>query len=150
MTVFETTGRAVLRTPLLRAREAALAHDPQPALGDPRITRALAIGCPDLLDTLRRSTTRDRDRQRARASLARYLVRMSTRPTPYGAFAAASVVEWGEDTSVALDDAGTIRTRPDMGWLLGLVHDVENDPDGRHRVTLEKRLGTRPALRLIE
>ena len=26
----------------------------------------------------------------------------------------------------------------------------ERDPDGRHRVTLEKRLGSRPALRLIE
>ena len=26
----------------------------------------------------------------------------------------------------------------------------ERDPDGRHRVTLEKRLDTRPALRLIE
>lgn len=25
----------------------------------------------------------------------------------------------------------------------------ERDPDGRHRVTLEKRLGTRPALRLV-
>ena len=26
----------------------------------------------------------------------------------------------------------------------------EQDPDGRHRVTLQKRLGSRPALRLIE
>ena len=26
----------------------------------------------------------------------------------------------------------------------------EHDPDGRHRVTLEKRLESRPALRLIE
>ncbi len=44
------------------------------------------------------------------------------------------------------DEGGT-------GLLLmkALVDELafERDPDGRHRVTLEKRLGARPALRLV-
>ncbi len=47
--------------------------------------------------------------------------------------------------ATAEDGAGLVLMR-------ALVDELafEHDPDGRHRVTLQKRLGSRPALRLID
>jgi lantibiotic biosynthesis protein len=139
--LYECLPWAVLRTPVLPAAWAERAHDSNGALIDPVIVRALAAGCPDLLDTLARPTTRGRDLARARTSLARYLVRMSTRPTPFGAFAAVSLVSWASnpDATAATVSADTgyerLRTRPDMGWLLGLLRDLESDPVARAAAT---------------
>lgn len=141
--LYECLPWAVLRTPLLAAEWSARAHEVDAALADPVIVRALAVGCPDLLDTLTRPTTRGRDLARARTSLARYLVRMSTRPTPFGAFAAVSLMSWTAEAPVDGEAATTtarvssdgeherLRTRPDMGWLLGLLRDLESDPAAR-------------------
>ncbi len=63
---------------------------------------------------------------------------------------------WDEGSGFDLPD----RTAPvdphDQAWtglqlMEALVDELafERDPDGRHRVTLEKRLGARPALRLV-
>jgi thiopeptide-type bacteriocin biosynthesis protein len=125
----------MVRTPLLPVSQLQLAYEPRRALENPDIIRALAIGCPDLLATLRRPSTRGRDRVRAENSLARYLIRMSTRPTPYGAFAGVSLAFWGTETTLALAPGQKLRTRPDMGWGLGLLRDAESDPEVRARVT---------------
>ncbi len=125
--IFRPAPWLVVRTPLLPAAKAALARHPSAALADPDILRALAIGCPDLLDSLLRPGTRGRDLARAHASLARYLIRMSTRPTPYGTFAAVSIGRWGATTTATLGRA-RIRTRPDMGWMLGLLRTLDADP----------------------
>jgi class I lanthipeptide synthase len=130
-TLYQPAPWAVLRTPLLPAGRARQAREPENALQDPVVVRALAIGCPDLLATLHRPTTKGRDLERARTSLARYLLRMTTRPTPYGAFAAVSLVGWGDASTVELGADERIRTRPDMGWLLGLLRTVDADPAAR-------------------
>ena len=121
----------VVRTPALPALQVNLARTPRLALDDPYVVRALGIGCPDLLDTLRRPTTRNGDRKRAERSLARYLIRMSTRPTPFGTFAGVSMAGWAARTSLALDQEQAPTTRPDMAWVLGLLRELEADPDIR-------------------
>lgn len=121
----------VVRTPLLPVSQIHLAREPRRALENPDVVRALAVGCPDLLATLRRPSTKGRDRVRAENSLARYLIRMTTRPTPYGAFAGVSLACWGARTTLALAPGQKLRTRPDMGWGLGLLRAAESDPDVR-------------------
>src|SRR5215210_8351326 len=55
----------VVRTPALPAEQIDLARHPRAALDDPSVVRALAIGAPDLLQTLQRPATNDGDRRRA-------------------------------------------------------------------------------------
>jgi thiopeptide-type bacteriocin biosynthesis protein len=109
-----------------------------PAAGDlvddPRVRAALAIGNPAVMEALSRSG-RVAEGSRLARTLQRYLVRMSTRPTPYGLFAGTALVAWADTTDVELGTARPrTRTRPDMGWLLGLVFDVESDPAVRRHL----------------
>lgn len=129
-TVYEPAPWLIVRSPLLPAQGpgSVSATPPRDGLTDPRVRRALAIGSRDLLDALQRPEASARDRARAESKLARYLIRMSTRPTPYGAFAAVSLAEWGDRTTLTvLNDRDRIRTRPDMGWLAGLCLALDAD-----------------------
>jgi thiopeptide-type bacteriocin biosynthesis protein len=98
------------------------------ALSDPRVRSSLAIGSPSLLDALERSSQDDKKAPRLRHKLRRFLVRMSTRPTPYGMFAGAMAATWGEMTTVGLDKPARTRTRVDMDWLLRFVLTQESNP----------------------
>src|SRR5918998_671589 len=53
----------------------------------PLVRRALAVASPSLLAALDRPSPNGDAADRARDSLLRYLVRMATRPTPFGLFA---------------------------------------------------------------
>lgn len=63
-------------------------------------------------------------------SFSKYLIRMSTRPTPFGLL---SGVTYGliqdEPSNIILNSYKqyTKRARPDMAWLLAIVHRLEND-----------------------
>ena len=72
-----------------------------------------------------------------RGKLLRYLIRMSTRPTPYGMFAGVALSEFGEETDLRLaDKPPRVRARPDMAWLLGLVSTLQSLPEVRAQLTL--------------
>ena len=127
----------VVRAPLLPVETTPNASQPladtSAVLQDPRITRALAVGGGDALRAMRHASQPGRAARRARASLLRYLIRMSTRPTPYGLFAGVAVGRWGEECDLSLSgDPPRLRSRPDMAWLLGLVAELENRPEIRH------------------
>jgi thiopeptide-type bacteriocin biosynthesis protein len=133
-TLYEPAPWLIVRSPLLPSLGPGSISTTRPrdGLADPRVRRALAIGSPDLLDALQRPEASARDQARAKSKLARYLIRMSTRPTPYGAFAAVSLAEWGERTTLTLlNDRDRIRTRPDMGWLVGLCLALDTDAVAR-------------------
>ena len=94
---------------------------------DPRIAAAVAVGSPSLFDALERSGLRGEDGGRCSAKLLRYLIRMSTRPTPYGVFAGVGIAGWGHETNLSIAPARPrTRTRPDMAWLLRLVFQLES------------------------
>ncbi len=64
------------------------------------------------------------------ASLIRYLIRMSTRPTPFGLFAGCSICELGDESDIILNDLNTYKkhTRLDMFYLCNLAQDLaKND-----------------------
>src|SRR6266852_9809966 len=71
-------------------------------------------------------------RIRIRAKLLRFLIRMSTRPTPFGLFAGVALGHWGAITDLALSaEPPRTATRPDMAWLLPFVQKLESRLDIR-------------------
>ncbi|WP_327742796.1 lantibiotic dehydratase [Streptomyces europaeiscabiei] len=106
-------------------------------LCDPRVRSALAVGSLDLFEALERAEADLADPAAIRGKLLRYLIRMSTRPTPFGLFAGVALARWGPHTDLALA-ASTPKTltRPDMEWLLHLVFTLEGHPEIRRRVNL--------------
>ncbi|MFD2082927.1 lantibiotic dehydratase [Actinopolymorpha cephalotaxi] len=106
------------------------------SVADPLVRRALDVASPDLLRALE-SGAGGRSTPAARSALLRYLIRMSTRPTPYGLFAGVGVGGWGDQTTLALGPtARPTRTRPDMGWLTRWMLALESDPEVRRRLRL--------------
>ncbi|GAA2778678.1 lantibiotic dehydratase [Crossiella cryophila] len=107
----------------------------------PGVRRALSVASTDLLDALDRlgPDGSGKKSRRAHSRLLRYLTRMSTRPTPFGAFSGIALGEFGEHTTLRLGAPAVhqARVRADMGWLLALIKDLEQDP------------GLRPHLRLV-
>jgi len=92
---------------------------------DPRIRWALAVGSNVLLDDLERSQHSSKDVDHLKGKLLRFLIRMSTRPTPYGLFAGVALGQWGQETDLALSAGWPhTRTRPDMAWLLTIVQTL--------------------------
>src|SRR4051794_11703765 len=76
-----------------------------PLLRDPQVRRALGVGSASLLDALgreERGQLSKRDAARLQSKLLRYLIRMSTRPTPYGLFAGVALGTWGLQTNLTL------------------------------------------------
>lgn len=148
---FEPVSTTVLvRTPLLpaafarRCFEATLhscsddgseAHLPDglPVEADPAIYEALAVASPDLVGALSRpgDAQQSTRRQRAAGSLARYLVRMATRPTPFGLCAGVALGSISARTDLALASRRRYRkrARPDMGWLLQMVESLESQSE---------------------
>jgi lantibiotic biosynthesis protein len=104
---------------------------------EPPVRAALAAGAGHLYSALERTGASAPDAPRLQRKLLRYLIRMTTRPTPYGLFAGVGMVEWGPSTDIALAP-GPLRTRarPDMGWLMDLVADLERDPAVRRQLGL--------------
>jgi lantibiotic biosynthesis protein len=114
--------------------------------GDPRIAAAVAVGSASLFDALERSGLNGEDGKRCCAKLLRYLIRMSTRPTPFGLFAGVGIARWGDQTNLRIASARPrTRTRPDMGWLLRFVFQLESRRD--IRIQLRYRANPRAVAR---
>src|SRR5262249_13688894 len=89
------------------------------------------------LSELDRTAPAGRKAQRAQGKYLRYLIRMSTRPTPFGLYAGVALGQWGETTDLALSAAaGYTRMRPDMQWLLRIVMALEARPEVRRHLRL--------------
>ena len=104
---------------------------------DDRVRRALAVGSLTLLDALTRSEGDSSRARKTNSKLLRYLIRMATRPTPFGLFAGVALGEWGERTDLQLGSGSfRQRTRPDMAWLMQLVVQLEAIPEVRRQLRL--------------
>jgi len=98
----------------------------------PEVRQALAMASPSLLKGLQRfqrGETKPMHQKRLSAGLLRYLIRMSTRPTPFGLFAGVGLGHFAERTDLCLGETAIegFRTRPDMHWLLKLLRRMEED-----------------------
>jgi thiopeptide-type bacteriocin biosynthesis protein len=132
----------VLRAPLLPLASyhgAAVAEPGDEHLmpADPLVRAAIMVGSDHLAAALQRTPRSAPAASRLHAKLLRYVIRMSTRPTPYGLFAGVGLVRWGPTSDVALaPEPLRTRARPDMEWLFALVMELEHNPRLRKELLL--------------
>lgn len=67
-------------------------------------------------------------------ALARYLVRMRGRATPFGAFAGVTALRFGQEISVRWTDHHQARTRADAVWLADVIARLESCAALRRRL----------------
>ncbi|WP_431994431.1 lantibiotic dehydratase [Streptomyces griseoflavus] len=132
--LYEPLGWAVVRAPLLPAdaRDATLTprSDSSMLPPDPLLALAIRVASPDLTAALERTGPQDSRGPRLARKLRRYLIRMTTRPTPFGLFAGVGLVSWATATDLAIVPAAShTHTRADMGWLHELTERLSHDPD---------------------
>ena len=104
--------------------EAALSER-WPVLRDPEVSRAIAVASPSLFAQLARGAATRSAARRGRAATLRYLIRFSTRCTPFGLTAGVSLAGWGEQTDLELGPREIVRARLDMGMLDALIGALE-------------------------
>lgn len=96
---------------------------------DKFVHEAITMASPSLAAKLPTLTGElsDRKLRQVVASFQRYLLRMASRPTPFGLFTGVAVGRWGEKTDVRVDALLPLkkRTRPDMLWLLSIIQRIE-------------------------
>ncbi|MFD3938849.1 lantibiotic dehydratase [Streptomyces sp. NPDC058611] len=135
---------------------------------DPRVRHGLVAAGSGLLDGLAKldepakpagpgraagTDAGSKEARRVRSRTLRYLTRMSTRPTPFGAFSGVALGTFGDTTTARLGDTalGDAHVRTDMAWLLALVQRLEGDPEVLARLgvrvnAMARRVGDRLVL----
>ncbi|AWB46064.1 hypothetical protein DCC85_19075 [Paenibacillus sp. CAA11] len=118
----------------------------------PIIREAIAVSSPSLLASLDNfdfSFSHKKSMQRVR-SLIRYLIRITTRPTPFGLLSGLDYGTFTDHTQLVLEPLGSYKkyTRPDMEWLLKLMSDLEKDDRVIGAITVQSntsvyRMGSR-------
>lgn len=108
------------------------------AAADPRVRRALSVASPSLFERLARPPSGSAAVRRRRLAVLRYLIRMSTRPTPYGLNAGVSLAGWGERTDIELGDGDEVRARLDMGVVDALIGELESRLEVVRELALER------------
>lgn len=145
--LFRAAARPMVRVPSMPVEvfgsATALESLPGSLLpADARVRAAVAVGSPSLYERLRAATPASTDAPELRRKLLRYVIRMSSRPTPFGLFAGVAQTTWGAATDLVIaPHESTTRTRPDMEWLLLRLTALEARPEVRRRL----RLWTNPA-----
>ena len=146
MAEFEVADFALLRMSTLPAGRAAQTRtdsgDPAAYLrsitADPLVREAVAVSSPSLartLDLVHDGRAVDGKKlRRAVVSTTRYLLRMATRPTPFGLMAGVTEVRFDDLGKLRLGDRHQKLTRPDTAWLLDVVRGHERDPEVLRRL----------------
>ena len=107
-------------------------------LSRPDVTEAVFLASPDLYNA-RAAAGRAHDPDRLAGldrSLARYITRLATRPTPFGLFAGCSVGTVGGPMRLEVGAQASSRrhTRLDMEYVASLLDDIAHDPVLRDRL----------------
>ncbi|MEQ1746297.1 MAG: lantibiotic dehydratase [Saprospiraceae bacterium] len=145
MQQYQAHPKFLIRTPLLpldgplQALLAATDPTEQIALlyqiyQHPAVNDALFLASPVLHEQLKKkaggkSISPEEEEQLA-VSLTRYLLRMSTRCTPFGLFAGCTLGTWAEVTDIRLSTPEYMHrhTRPDMDYLCQLAQNLAEMP----------------------
>ncbi|GII79999.1 lantibiotic dehydratase [Sphaerisporangium rufum] len=140
MEQFGAAGHALLRIATLPAGRVAATRDDggDPAAhlraltADPMVREAITVSSPALahvLDAVHDGRpVEERRLRRAVRSTTRYVLRMATRPTPFGLMAGVAAAGFDDAAKIRLGDRPAKGVRPDAGWLLAVVRDLEGDP----------------------
>ncbi len=123
----------VIRTPILPVTDYPSAEDlvrvpPTARIRDnEHARRAVVVSSLPLAASLLGPVRSERDRRRIESSILRYLIRLTTRPTPFGLNAGVALGRWGPVTDVRLaDQPPEVHARVDMHALVHFVTDLES------------------------
>ncbi|MDA1668148.1 lantibiotic dehydratase [Bacillus cereus] len=99
---------------------------------DPLIQEAIFVSSSSLYESIvnwENITDKKRNKQILN-SFIKYLIRMSTRPTPFGLFSGVTYGALDTHTSLTfgIPCSHKKRARPDMDWILSLIHKLEIEP----------------------
>jgi thiopeptide-type bacteriocin biosynthesis protein len=136
--MYEPMSWVMVRAPFLSLDHPITEPDDGSLLPTDLLARlAILVGSEDLFSALERTRPDSSSAPRLQRKLLRYLIRMSSRPTPFGLFAGVGLARWGDATDLQMTTATLrTRTRPDMAWLLEWVEELERDPSIRHELKL--------------
>lgn len=143
----------MIRTPIVSINEYLENTKSPPTLAglksDAEKFEAILLASPTLAHSIRNGLSSELTAKREGQlidSVGRYLVRMSTRPTPFAGFAGVSLghASIGDRAGVLRDNKQAVRTiaRLDFEYLLGVVKTLEEDA----RVRRELQFFTNPTL----
>lgn len=94
------------------------------------VAEAVAVASPvlaDRIEAVRAGLRPDAGQvRRLMLALARYLVRMRGRATPFGTFAGVTALRFGQEISVRWTDRHQARTRADAVWLADVIARLES------------------------
>ncbi len=127
-------------------------------LQDPHNREALFLASAEFESQVDRRLEHPRSRRQrgAQRSLLGYLVRSTSRPTPFGLFAASSTVGIGHRTDLRVDELDDRKTtRIDLGLLEDQAERIARSPRFREQVTLRanptlRRVGDRFHLGVVD
>jgi lantibiotic biosynthesis protein len=100
----------------------------------PEVREALLLASPNLFDKLEKFLRGELDDkkeiEKLHYAIMRYLIRMASRPTPFGLFAGCTLGHWGDATALELAGQDEYRrhTRLDMNYLCALAQDLAKHP----------------------
>lgn len=101
------------------------------ALADPVVREAVELSSTALAATLRAMADGRAEParvDRAARTVARYLLRMAGRPTPFGLYSGVAVATFDDATKARLGTAHRKGVRVDAGWLTALLLRLEREP----------------------
>jgi thiopeptide-type bacteriocin biosynthesis protein len=96
---------------------------------DPFVRSAILTTSSSLHRRLAQVAAQGKPDRRLTEKLRRFVIRMSTRPTPFGLLAGIGVTSWGRETDVTLAGANRTRTRIEMDWITDFVRSLEGISD---------------------
>jgi thiopeptide-type bacteriocin biosynthesis protein len=102
----------------------------------PEVREALYLASPDLLargQATKQGREQDPKRDRIERAVGAYVVRMASRPTPFGLFAGCGTGAIAETTNLSVPALGAVARRSwlDTGVLAALAVRIEHDADAR-------------------
>lgn len=95
------------------------------------IMEAIYVASPSLYQSLQiwNNINDQKRKEQIAISLNNYLIRMTSRTTPFGLFSSVTVGEFGNETFINTNplNHSVKRCKPDMQWLYKLIRKLEKD-----------------------
>lgn len=95
------------------------------------IQEAIITTSISLYNSIVKTNKREKSIEQVESALLKYMIRMSTRTTPYGLLSSVGLGEFGDKTKIHSNNLSKCIKfmRVDMEWILNLLYKIENDEE---------------------
>lgn len=89
---------------------------------------SILVASQDLYLSIKNTPTSNKKKRHLNSSILKYIIRSSTRPTPYGLFAGVGLGNFSDHSRVVIDQENYLKDiRVDAHWLTHIVYQIETD-----------------------